>query len=107
MTIATIYEHAELDYYDAMSDRCEFTRRSAEHDAALVEDVASKIRTTILEEIALLEREAHGDMKIGTDVAELTSCIMEQLGEAIDGPMCGLWHGMVRVLEAQPGKVAA
>ena len=31
--------------------------------------------------------------------------VMEELGEQLSGPMCILWHDMVRVLEAAPVKV--
>ena len=107
MTTATTYTHAEPDYYDAASDRYEFTRYSAEHDAILMESVVSTIRNTLLEQMARLEREAHGNVGLVNTVSDLTSFMLEEIGGQLDGPMCGLWHGMVRVLEAQPGKVAA
>ena len=107
MPTATTYANATRDYYDAMLDRCEFTFHSAEHDADLVEDVVSTIRKTILTQMARLEREAHGNLNLSRAPDYLTVCMMEEIGEHLDGPMCTLWHDMCRTVEAAPEKVAA
>lgn len=105
MQITTTYETAAREYYAEASDRFEFTPSSADHDAALVCDVVSAIRYTIKSGLERIAREAHGDCEI--DVASATELALETLGEMIDGPLCGLWHDMTRVVAAQPVKVAA
>ena len=101
----TTYESAARDYFAEASSRFQFTISSAEHDAALVEEVVSSIRDVMKAGLEKLAREAHGDCSLQTTTADAIDYAMEDLGEQLDGPMCSLFHDMNRVAAANEAKL--
>lgn len=102
----TTYESAARDYFAEASSRFQFTISSAEHDAALVEEVVSSIRDAMKAGLEKLAREAHGDCSLQTTTADAIDFAMEDLGEQLDGPICGLWHDMNRFATARDIRTA-
>lgn len=98
------YQQLEADHYDEASDRHQYTRYSAEHDAAVMFGVVASIRKALIDGMRTLDSQLHCD-NAASSVA--IAAIMEELGEQLDDPACGLWHGMCRVIEVDEAAKAA
>ncbi|MFN8993912.1 MAG: hypothetical protein ACK5X3_09690 [Pseudomonadota bacterium] len=107
MTTELTYQEVVDDYYEAASERHEFTRYSAGYDAEYAHEALTAIRACIVENLGRYMERADGACFGRDEINEAVEYATDMIGENLDGPAGLLFRFMNAYIRAETEALAA
>ncbi len=107
MTTELTYQEVVDDYYEAASERHEFTRYSAEYDAGYAHEALTAIRACIVENLGRYMERADGACFGRDEINEAVEYATDMIGENLDGPAGLLFRYMNAYIRAETEAMAS
>jgi len=101
MTTELTYQEVVDDYYEAASERHEFTRYSAEYDAGYAHEALTAIRACIADNLGRYMERADGACFGQAEINDVVEYATDMIGENLNGPAGLLFRYMNAAIRAE------